>query len=164
MVYALSRNFRFELLFRPQAYASSPIDSSADHRGLFGVASRLVLAVPLTSLICFPPPPCLAADTCLHWMTSAPLGFHFCFATRPAAATLRSASACCRTAVQGLLKVRLGQGLTWIHSSGPPGVPFSRRISGLPRPALTVCANPPVFRNAGEADLGEPSRAKNSYG
>ena len=68
--YCFNGNFRFQLCLRRQSYASRSYISSSDRHGPFGVASRLVLAVLLSCLVCFPPPTCLAANTCPHWMTS----------------------------------------------------------------------------------------------
>ena len=94
----LSRNFRFRLYVSSESYACCRIDSKPNHHGLFWVASRLALAAPLIRLLCFVPPPRFSANTCAHWMTSEPIDFRFCSATRPAAAVPQSFSACCRTA------------------------------------------------------------------
>ena len=47
-VAGLSRNFRFELHLCAKSYAVYLIGSCSDHCGVFWVASRLALAVPLT--------------------------------------------------------------------------------------------------------------------
>ena len=95
----INRNFRFALILRPKAYAAPHLGSSSGRHGSLQVASRFGSALPLTSLVCFPPPTCLAADTCPHSITSQRstrcLSW---FATRPAAAAPRSSSPCRRTA------------------------------------------------------------------
>jgi len=65
------RNFRFQLYFSAELYASHPVDSSSGHRGIFWVALGLALAAAPTCLVCLLPPTCLAAYTCPRWMTSS---------------------------------------------------------------------------------------------
>ena len=66
----VNRNFGFALILRLKACAAPLLGSSSDRIGSFQVASRLVSALPLTSVVCFPPPACLAADTCRDGITS----------------------------------------------------------------------------------------------
>ena len=47
----------------PKSIAAPLLGSSSDRHGSFQVASWLVSALPPTSVVCFPPPACLAADT-----------------------------------------------------------------------------------------------------
>ena len=58
-----SRNFRFQLLLGSRFYAQPPCGVNQIPMAPFVVPSRLVLAVPLSFLVCLPPPISLTADT-----------------------------------------------------------------------------------------------------